>query len=69
MNAIGFDAMALGNHEFDDGPDVLAEFVRAADFPVISGNTRVGEGEALAAELEENVSSSATASGWRCSRC
>jgi 5'-nucleotidase / UDP-sugar diphosphatase len=55
MNAIGFDAMALGNHEFDDGPDVLAEFVRAADFPVISGNTRVGEGEALAAELEEMV--------------
>ena len=55
MNAIGFDAMALGNHEFDDGPNVLAEFVRAAAFPVISGNTRVGVTEALAAELEELV--------------
>jgi 5'-nucleotidase / UDP-sugar diphosphatase len=55
MNAIGFDAMALGNHEFDDGPDVLAEFVRAAEFPVISGNTQVGAREALAAELAEMV--------------
>ena len=33
MNAIGFDAMAVGNHEFDDGPGKLAEFV---DFPVLS---------------------------------
>jgi 2',3'-cyclic-nucleotide 2'-phosphodiesterase (5'-nucleotidase family) len=24
MNAIGFDAMAVGNHEFDDGPGKLA---------------------------------------------
>lgn len=38
MNAIGFDAMAVGNHEFDDGPlglKLLAEGVR---FPVVSGN-------------------------------
>ena len=27
MNLIGFDAMALGNHEFDDGPVTLARFV------------------------------------------
>ena len=39
MNKIGFDAMAVGNHEFDDGPEVLAEFMDAAFFPVISGNT------------------------------
>lgn len=39
MNMIGFDAMAVGNHEFDDGPEVLAEFMDAAFFPVISGNT------------------------------
>ena len=28
MNAIGFDVMAVGNHEFDDGPEVLARFNR-----------------------------------------
>jgi 5'-nucleotidase/UDP-sugar diphosphatase len=55
MNMIGFDAMALGNHEFDDGPDVLAEFIEAAEFPVISGNTRVNGDEALGEHLEEHV--------------
>jgi 5'-nucleotidase/UDP-sugar diphosphatase len=24
MNGIGFDAMAVGNHEFDDGPEGAA---------------------------------------------
>lgn len=38
MNAIGFDAMAIGNHEFDDGSQTLAEFIDLVDFPVISGN-------------------------------
>ena len=38
MNVIGFDAMAVGNHEFDDGPEKLAEFVNAVDVTVISGN-------------------------------
>lgn len=55
MNAIGFDAMALGNHEFDDGPDVLADFIEKAEFPVISGNTRVAAEQRLAGVLEEHV--------------
>lgn len=38
MTRIGFDAMAVGNHEFDDGPDGLRAFVDKVDFPVISGN-------------------------------
>ena len=29
MNGIGFDAMAIGNHEFDDGPEELAKFIDA----------------------------------------
>ncbi|MEL6793119.1 MAG: metallophosphoesterase, partial [Pseudomonadota bacterium] len=41
MNAIGFDAMAVGNHEFDDGPEVLSQFMDIVQFPVISGNTSV----------------------------
>ncbi|MGH6762426.1 MAG: 5'-nucleotidase C-terminal domain-containing protein [Phyllobacterium sp.] len=39
MNAIGFDAMAIGNHEFDDGPEGLLRFLNKVNFPVISGNT------------------------------
>ena len=42
MNGIGFDAMAIGNHEFDDGPDELAKFIDALKFPMISGNTLAG---------------------------
>ncbi|EBA14977.1 probable 5`-nucleotidase protein [Roseobacter sp. SK209-2-6] len=38
MQAIGYDAMAVGNHEFDDGPPALRAFIDAVEFPVISGN-------------------------------
>ena len=38
MEAIGYDAMAVGNHEFDDGPEGLAKFIDAVSFPVVSGN-------------------------------
>jgi 5'-nucleotidase len=38
MNLLGYDAMALGNHEFDHGDDVLAEFLRGVNFPVVSAN-------------------------------
>ena len=33
MNDIGFDAMAVGNHEFDDGPGRLAKFVDGRGVP------------------------------------
>ncbi|MEM6564078.1 MAG: metallophosphoesterase, partial [Pseudomonadota bacterium] len=38
MDQMGYDAMAVGNHEFDDGPQGLADFVAKVNFPVISGN-------------------------------
>ena len=41
MNMIGFDAMAVGNHEFDDGPAGLAAFMNEVDAPVLSGNIDV----------------------------
>jgi len=31
MNKMGYDAMTVGNHEFDDGPEVLRGFVNATD--------------------------------------
>ncbi|ADZ71520.1 bifunctional metallophosphatase/5'-nucleotidase [Polymorphum gilvum] len=41
MTMIGYDAMAVGNHEFDDGPATLADFIGLVDFPVLSGNIDV----------------------------
>ncbi|GFN81671.1 5'-nucleotidase [Plakobranchus ocellatus] len=38
MNRIGFDAMGLGNHEFDNGVSGLAAFVNNATFKVLSSN-------------------------------
>ena len=47
MNMIGFDAMTLGNHEFNNGPDSLAAMLAEADFPIVAGNVRVPEDHAL----------------------
>lgn len=38
MNAIGYDAMTVGNHEFDDGPEVLAGFIDTINFPILLAN-------------------------------
>jgi 5'-nucleotidase / UDP-sugar diphosphatase len=38
MNKMGFDAMVLGNHEFDFGQDVLRERISEAKFPVLGAN-------------------------------
>jgi 5'-nucleotidase len=47
MNAIGFDAMCIGNHEFDDGDEWLAGFIDQLDAPVISSNIDVAPGNVL----------------------
>lgn len=38
MTSAGYDAMALGNHEFDYGSDVLQERMEACGFPVLCAN-------------------------------
>ncbi|WP_038173040.1 bifunctional UDP-sugar hydrolase/5'-nucleotidase UshA [Vibrio pacinii] len=38
MTKIGYDAMALGNHEFDNPLDVLFKQKEWADFPMLSAN-------------------------------
>lgn len=38
MNAIGYDAACLGNHDFDQGPEVTAELARRARFPFLGAN-------------------------------
>ncbi len=55
MNMIGFDAMTLGNHEFNRGPDSLAEMLATAQFPIVSGNTHVEEGHPLAELVRDHL--------------
>ncbi|KGD92043.1 5'-nucleotidase C-terminal domain-containing protein [Rhizobium sp. YS-1r] len=38
LNAMKFDAMTVGNHEFDDSDDVLATFLDKVQFPVVTAN-------------------------------
>ena len=38
MNALGFSAMAVGNHDFDFGLPVLREVEKQAKFPLVSAN-------------------------------
>ncbi|WP_179203859.1 MULTISPECIES: 5'-nucleotidase C-terminal domain-containing protein [Vagococcus] len=39
MNTIGYDAMALGNHEFNFGTDLIKKVEKDAEFPLLSANT------------------------------
>ena len=48
MNEMGYDAMVVGNHEFDAGPATLASFIRMADFSVLSSNIDASEDSDLA---------------------
>ncbi|MFQ5595289.1 MAG: bifunctional metallophosphatase/5'-nucleotidase [Anaerolineae bacterium] len=52
MNALGYQAMAVGNHEFDSGPATLADFIGLADFPVLSANTDASAEPALAGLIQ-----------------
>jgi 5'-nucleotidase / UDP-sugar diphosphatase len=40
MNAMKFDAMVVGNHEFDFGPKVLRERMAQARFPLLGANVK-----------------------------
>ncbi len=38
MNLMGYDAITIGNHEFDFGLDNMAHLFRLAEFPVVCAN-------------------------------
>jgi len=50
-NDLGIEVMAVGNHEFDDGPEELARLLDAVNFPIISGNTNVENEPLLAGRI------------------
>lgn len=47
MNAIGYDAMVPGNHDFNYGQDRLVELAGMAKFPIISANVVKTDGTTL----------------------
>ncbi len=56
MQRIGYDAVVIGNHEYDFGPDVLGEYLMTAGYPdahrktlVLASNTRAPDDHPLAA--------------------
>jgi 5'-nucleotidase/UDP-sugar diphosphatase len=52
MNAIGYQAMTVGNHEFDDGPGPLGKFVKGINFPLLSANLDVSAEPELAGQIK-----------------
>ncbi|MCY3778993.1 MAG: 5'-nucleotidase C-terminal domain-containing protein [Chloroflexi bacterium] len=55
MNAIGYDALALGNHEFNEGSDGLANFVTGLNFPSLSANIDFSADPFLAGLVEPAI--------------
>ncbi|MCE5974855.1 5'-nucleotidase C-terminal domain-containing protein [Sinirhodobacter sp. WL0062] len=55
MNKIGFDAMAVGNHEFDDGPEGLVGFLDAISFPMVSGNLDLSQSNVLNGKISNAI--------------
>jgi 5'-nucleotidase / UDP-sugar diphosphatase len=52
MNAMRFDAMVVGNHEFDFGQEVLQERISEAQFPVLGANVE-GLGRVIPYTIKE----------------
>lgn len=55
MEQMGYHAMAVGNHEFDDGPQGLADFIAKVSFPVISGNLDLSSSAELNGKVGNHV--------------
>ena len=52
MNSLGYQAAAIGNHEFDSGPPALARFIQAANFPVLGANIDASTQVSLTGQIE-----------------
>ncbi|MFY2824615.1 bifunctional metallophosphatase/5'-nucleotidase [Ruegeria sp. MALMAid1280] len=55
MNKLGYDAMTVGNHEFDDGPEVLRGFIDSVDFPVLMSNADIRDEELLTDKIKKST--------------
>jgi 2',3'-cyclic-nucleotide 2'-phosphodiesterase (5'-nucleotidase family) len=55
MNALGYQAMAVGNHEFDSGPGELRTFIDGVTFPVLSANIDATNEPLLAGKIKPST--------------
>jgi 2',3'-cyclic-nucleotide 2'-phosphodiesterase (5'-nucleotidase family) len=74
LSMVGYDAMAIGNHEFDFGPDVLAEFIESFDLRPVpcTGRTEHWNGFESWGEWTSDIGDtehrSTARDRWDCSR-
>lgn len=52
MNLVGYDAMSLGNHEFDNGDDILSQFIDGVNFPILAANLDASASPLLADKVQ-----------------
>lgn len=55
LNQMKFDAMALGNHEFDDGEAALAPFLDMIEFPVLGANVKANAQSKLGDRVKPSI--------------
>lgn len=55
LNAMKFDAMTVGNHEFDDGESALAPFLDKVQFPVLGANLVIDSESTLGDRIKKSV--------------
>ncbi|MFC3074416.1 5'-nucleotidase C-terminal domain-containing protein [Shinella pollutisoli] len=55
LNLMKFDAMTVGNHEFDDSEDGLATFLDKVEFPVVTANVAAGASSKLGDRIKPFV--------------
>ena len=55
LNQMKFDAMTVGNHEFDDGEDALAPFLDVIQFPVLSANVQASAASKVGHRIKPSI--------------
>lgn len=55
LNLMKFDAMTVGNHEFDDSEDGLAGFLDKVEFPVVTANVLAGYSSKLGDRIKPSI--------------
>jgi 5'-nucleotidase/UDP-sugar diphosphatase len=55
MNKLAYDAMTVGNHEFDDGPEALKGFIDAVQFPILMSNADLSGEAMLSGAIQKSV--------------
>ncbi|ARQ11659.1 5'-nucleotidase protein [Rhizobium etli] len=55
LNLMKFDAMTVGNHEFDDSEDGLATFLDKVQFPVVTANVKASAASKLGDRIKPSL--------------